>query len=118
MLKLAITSSVLLILSTQGYADESSDKALALLKKATNTLQSAKSLSVRAVATVDEIEQTEDFKLQKNFSIDVKFERPSKLYAQKSGDENQVAYFDGKSFTSTMSCGLTSIGDEVSTEPS
>lgn len=99
MLKLAITSSVLLILSTQSYADESSDKALALLKKAATTLQSAKSLSVRAVATVDEIEPIEDFKLQKHFSIDVKFERPSKLYAQKSGEENQIAYFDGKTFT-------------------
>jgi hypothetical protein len=99
MLKSAITSSLLLILSTQSYADESADKAVALLKKAATTLQSAKSLSVRAVATVDEVEPAEDFKLQKTFSIDVKFERPGKLYAQKSGDENQIAYFDGKSFT-------------------
>lgn len=99
MLKLAITSSVLLIFSTQSYADESSDKAIAVFKKAATTLQSAKSLSVRATATVDEVEPTEDFKLQKTFSIDVKFERPGRLYAQKSGEENQIAYFDGKTFT-------------------
>ncbi|HET9237939.1 MAG TPA: DUF2092 domain-containing protein [Oligoflexus sp.] len=99
MLKSAIASGLLLILSTQGYADESSEKALALLKKTTNTLQSAKTLSVRAVATIDEVEPTEDFKLQRTFSLEVKFERPGKLYAQKTGDENQVAYFDGKTFT-------------------
>jgi hypothetical protein len=99
MRKLAICSSVFLIISSQGFADESSDKAISLLKKAATTLQSAKSLSVRATATVDEVEPTEDFKLQKNFSIDVKFERPGRLYAQKSGDENQSAYFDGKTFT-------------------
>lgn len=99
MLKTVITSGVLLILSTQSYADESGDKAMAVFKKAANTLQSAKSFAVRAVATVDEVESTEDFKLQKTFNIDVKFERSGKLYAQKSGEENQIAYFDGKTFT-------------------
>lgn len=99
MLKTTITSAALMILSTHGYADESSDKAMALLKKAATTLQSAKSLSVTALATADEVEPTEDFKVQKTFMIDVKFERPGKLYAQKSGDENQMAYFDGQTFT-------------------
>jgi len=99
MLKATIASAALMIISTHGYADESADKAKALLKKAVTTLQSAKTLAVRGVATADEVESAEDFKLQKAFTIDVKFERPGKLYAQKSGDENQMAYYDGKTFT-------------------
>jgi hypothetical protein len=75
--------------STQGYADESADKAIAVLKKAASSLQSAKSLAVRAIATVDEVESTEDFKLQKTFNIDVKLERSGKLYTQKSGDKKR-----------------------------
>lgn len=99
MLKSALTSVALLVVSSSGHASESTDKAMMLLKKATTTLQSAKSISVRAVATTDEIEPTEEFKLQKSFIIDMKFERPNRLYARRIGAENQVAYFDGQSFT-------------------
>jgi hypothetical protein len=89
----------LLIFTGHGYAGESSSKGAEILQKMTTTLESAQSLSVQAVATVDEIEPADDFKVQKTFTIDMRFKRPDKLFAVKSGDENQRAYFDGKTFT-------------------
>lgn len=99
MLKTFIGSTALLLASTQLWADTSSDRAVELLKKATQRLESAQSISVNAIATFDVIEPMDDFKVQKTFLMEVRFKRPDKLFATKSGDENQRAYFDGKTVT-------------------
>jgi hypothetical protein len=99
MLKTFIGSTALLLVSTQLWADPSSDRAVDLLKKATQRLESAQSISVNAAATIDVIDSMDDFKIQKTFLMEVRFKRPDKLFATKTGDENQRAYFDGKSVT-------------------
>lgn len=99
MMKTILTGTALLLVSTQVWADASYDRAVGLLKKATDRLESAQSISVNAIATFDEIEPTDDFKIQKTFMMEVRFKRPDKLFATKTGDENQRAYFDGKSLT-------------------
>lgn len=99
MLKTFIGSASLFLVSSQLWADPSSDRAMDLLKKTTQRLESAQSISVNAVATFDVIEPMDDFKLQKTFRLEVRFKRPDKLFATKSGDENQRAYFDGKTVT-------------------
>ncbi len=99
MLKATLATASLLISTSHSFAEDSSSKALAVLKKAAETIQNAKSIEVRALATADEIQTENDFKVQKIFMLDVKMERPDKLYAARMGDENQVAYFDGKTFT-------------------
>ncbi|HET9238079.1 MAG TPA: DUF2092 domain-containing protein [Oligoflexus sp.] len=99
MMKTFITGTALLMVSTQVWADASYDRAIGLLKKATDRLESAQSISVNAVATLDEIEPVDEFKIKKTFRMEVRFKRPDKIFATKSGDENQRAYFDGKSLT-------------------
>jgi hypothetical protein len=99
MFKTFMGSTALLLVSTQLWADPSSDRAMELLKKATQRLESAQTISVNAVATFDVIEPADDFKIQKTFLMEVRFKRPDKLFATKTGAENQKAYFDGKSVT-------------------
>lgn len=90
-MKSKFATFTLLIFAGYGYAGDSSNIAMTILKKMTTTLESAQSLSVQGVATVDEIEPADDFKVQKTFTIDLRFKRPDKLFATKSGDENQRA---------------------------
>lgn len=99
MIKSTFVCAAILLLSTQSFADEGADRAMLLLKNATTTLQTAETISVTAQATVDEIEPMDDFKLQKNFSMEVTFKRPDRLHVVRSGDENQIGYFDGKMLT-------------------
>jgi hypothetical protein len=99
MFKVAIIGTTLLLVSTHVFAAAPSDKAVSILKKLATTLESARTISVNAVATADEIEPVDDFKVQKTFAMEVRFQRPDKLFATKTGDENQRAYYNGKSLT-------------------
>lgn len=98
-MKAIFVSTGIFLVSTQAFSDASHDRAVDLLRKATTRLESAQSISVNAIATFDEIDPMDDFKIQKTFQMEVRFKRPDKLFASKTGDENQRAYFNGQSLT-------------------